>query len=256
VPRTLGQAWVEADQILPLLDGLDEVSPKDRTACIETINTYRQEHGLLPLVVCSRSADYLTQRARVRLGSAVAVQPLTQQQVDDYLASGGEPLWALRVALHRDAALRELTSTPLMLSLLTLTYQGMPVEELLRGVSVSDRQQQIFAHYVERMLRHRGAETRYTPEQTTHWLWWLARQMKQQNQTVFYLEHLQPSWLSGDRMRQTYARWAVRFPAILMGVLVSLTISVFITGYDDPPSFIPSILLAVCRREQKYGAEH
>ncbi len=228
VPHPQGQAWVEADQILPLLDGLDEVASKDRTACIEAINAYRQEHGLLPLVVCSRSADYLAQTARVRLGSAVAVQPLTEQQVDDYLASGGEPLWALRVALHQDDALRELTSTPLMLSLLTLTYQGMPVEELLRGASVTDRQRQIFAHYVERMFRHGGAAMHYTPEQTTHWLSWLAGQMKQQNQTVFYIEHLQPHWLSGERMRQAYDRWALRFPAILMGMLVSLLICTFL----------------------------
>ncbi|MFL5625105.1 MAG: protein kinase domain-containing protein [Ktedonobacteraceae bacterium] len=208
VPRTLGQAWVETDQILPLLDGLDEVATRDRTACIETINTYREEHGLLPLVVCSRSADYLAQTARVRLGSAVMVQPLTQQQVDDYLASGDEPLWALRVALHRDTALRELTSTPLMLSILTLTYHGLPVEELLRGASVTDRQRQIFEHYVERMLRQRGSAMRYTPEQTTHWLAWLARQMKRHNQTVFYIEHLQPDWLT-DRHRRLLYRLSV-----------------------------------------------
>jgi NACHT domain len=59
VPRMLGQTWVDGDHILLLLDGLDEVAPKERTACIETINAYRQEHGVLPLVVCSRSADYL-----------------------------------------------------------------------------------------------------------------------------------------------------------------------------------------------------
>src|SRR5204862_5439162 len=100
VPRKLARTWVDADQILPLLDGLDEVAPENRTACIETINAYRQEHGLLPLVVCSRSADYLAQTVRVRLSSAVSVQSLTQQQVDDYLAGGGEVLWALRVALH------------------------------------------------------------------------------------------------------------------------------------------------------------
>jgi GTPase SAR1 family protein len=82
VPRKLGQTWVDADQILPLLDGLDEVAPAERTACIEAINTYRQEHGLLPLVVCSRSADYLAQTARVQLGCAVTVQPLTPQQVE------------------------------------------------------------------------------------------------------------------------------------------------------------------------------
>jgi serine/threonine protein kinase len=224
VPRKLGQAWVDADQILPLLDGLDEVAPKDRTACIESINAYRQEHGLLPLVVCSRSADYLAQTVRVRLSSAVTVQPLTDQQVDDYLARGGEPLRALRVALQQDADLRELTNTPLMLSILTLTYHGMPLEELVQGASFTDRQQQIFERYIERMLRHRGAAMPYAHEQTMHWLSWLARHLQQHNQTVFYIEHLQPTWLSGVRMRQAYDRWAVRFPAILMGVLLSLMI--------------------------------
>jgi serine/threonine protein kinase/DNA polymerase III delta prime subunit len=240
VPRKLGQALVETDQILPLLDGLDEVAPKDRTACIEAINTYRQEHGLLPLVVCSRSADYLAQAARVQLGSAVAVQPLTEQQVDAYLAWGGEPLRALRAAWRKDAALRELTSTPLMLSILALTYHGLPVEELLKGDSLTERQRQIFERYVERMLGHRGAEASYTPEQTTYWLAWLARQMKQHNQTVFYIEHLQPDWLSGERMRRAYSRWALRLLAILMGMLVSFMISSILSSFF--PLFGPPAL--------------
>ncbi len=241
VPRKLGQAWVEADQILPLLDGLDEVAPKDRTACIESINGYRQEHGLLPLVACSRSADYLAQAARVQLGSAVAVQPLTQQQVDDYLARGGEPLWALRLALYKDATLRELTGSPLMLSILTLTYHGMPVEELIREASLTDRQRQVFEHYVERMLRHRGAEIRYTQEQTTHWLTWLARQLKQQNQTVFYLEQLQPSWLSGKRGRRVYDWLAVRLPGVLMGLLFILAVYVFILSIQGGSGYFSSL---------------
>jgi|GEM_PF-417083 len=242
VPRKLGQAWVDADQILPLLDGLDEVAPKDRSACIESINGYRQEHGLLPLVVCSRSADYLAQTARVRLGSAVAVQPLTRQQVDGYLALAGEPLQALRMALQQDTALRELTSTPLMLSILTLTYHGMPVEDLLQEASLTERQRQIFERYVERMLKRRGAKTHSTSQQTTRWLSWLARQMKQHSQSVFYLEQLQPDWLPGHRMLRVYDLVAIRLPGILMGVLVSLSLSEFIAGGSPSPIFLSSIL--------------
>jgi hypothetical protein len=61
-----------------------------------------------------------------------------------------------------------------------------------------------------------------------HWLTWLARQMKQHNQTIFYIEHLQPDCLTGERMHRAYDRWALRFPAILMGILVSLAISLFL----------------------------
>ena len=41
VPRKLAQAWINADQVLPLLDGLDEVAPEHRAACVEAINTFR-----------------------------------------------------------------------------------------------------------------------------------------------------------------------------------------------------------------------
>ena len=48
VPRKISQAWVDADQVLPLLDGLDEVQAEHRAACADAINTFRQDHGLLP----------------------------------------------------------------------------------------------------------------------------------------------------------------------------------------------------------------
>ncbi len=47
-------------------------------------------------------------------------------------------------------------------------------------------------------------------EQTRHWLSWLARQMKQRNQTVFYLEHLQPDWLPNERLYELYRRIVLR----------------------------------------------
>ncbi len=193
VPRQLARTWVETDQ-LPLLDGLDEVAVEHRTRCIEAINTYQQEHAFLPLVVASRSADYLAQAARVQLTSAVTIQPLTQQQVEEYLLQAGEQLAALRVALHQDAALRELTETPLMLSILTLTYHSMPVEELLRG-GVAPTRQQVFERYVKQALTRRGGKTQYKPEQTMKWLTWLAQQMRQHNQTMFFIEQMQPDWL-------------------------------------------------------------
>jgi len=247
VPRQLGTAWVQTDSLLPLLDGVDEVAAEHREACIKAINAFRWEHGLLPMVVCSRSSDYFMQPQRIVLHSAVTVQPLTPEQIEAYVEQAGEPLSALRAALHRDAMLRELTSTPLMLSILTLTYQGLPVDDLLRKASLMDQQRQVFEHYIERMLSHRGTMMHHTREQTTHWLAWLARQMKQHNQTVFYIEHLQPDWLSGERARQAYDRWALRFPAVLMGILVSLTINSSIGSFFTPaPLFaLPSLTLNI-----------
>src|SRR5207245_2675389 len=101
--------------------------------------------GLVPLVVCSRSVDYFTQTTRLLLHSAVLVQPLTMQQIEDYLSRAGGQLASVRAVLQVDSALRELATTPLMLSVLTLAYQGRSAEELPVAGSPKIRREHIFA---------------------------------------------------------------------------------------------------------------
>ena len=243
VSPKLAQAFLEADQILPLLDGLDEVAAKERTACIEAINTYRLEHSLQPPVVCSRSADYLAQTERLRLGSAVMAQPLTAQQVVGYLSNGGPQLAALRAALQLDPDLQTLATTPLMLNILILAYQGTPLDQIAPLGTLPAKQQQVFATYVQRMLVRRSANTRYTPEQTLPWLSFLAQRMKQHNQTVFYIEHIQPDWLVDKRLLRKYDWLAVRLPCILVGVLVSLVPYLLFFYKDIWTAYLSEIIL-------------
>jgi predicted NACHT family NTPase len=81
IPRKLAQAWTDAEQVLPLLDGLDEVAPEHRAACVDAINAFRQQHGLVPLAVCCRMADYEALPTRMQLSGAILIQPLSRPQV-------------------------------------------------------------------------------------------------------------------------------------------------------------------------------
>jgi hypothetical protein len=220
VSREIGQAWVQDDQVLPLLDGLDEVREQHRAACVEAINLFRQHHGLLPLVVCSRSTDYEAVERRLLLQSAVVVQPLTPQQVDAYLQQGGHKLAALRQALQNDSTLWELLDTPLMLQILILTYLDLPNIALPMLNTIEERRRYIFDKYIDRMFKRRSA-TLYFPnyQQNIHWLTWLAQQMTIHGQTVFYMEHLQPNWL--PRVQ----RWIPK-QGISMALWSLLTISI------------------------------
>ena len=229
VPRKLGQTLVEGDEIIALLDGLDEIDAKDRSGCIEAINAYREKHGMTSLVVCSRSTDYLTQATQLQLGCAVEIQPLTDQQIDDYLMNAGAPLEALRIALHQDASLRELTSTPLMLSILTLTYHGASMEELARDSVPTDRQRQVFEHYIQRVLQPRGTTPSYPLQHTIKWLEWLAQQMKRHGQTVFHIERMQPDWLPESKLHQLSYKALVRLGiGIISGLIIFLILGMAI----------------------------
>ena len=200
--------WIENNDLLLLLDGLDEVSSDRREACAHAINDFRREHGWTPLVVCCRSEEYEALTTRLDLGGAVSLQPLTEKQVDDYLDQAGQELAALRTALKDDPILYELAQTPLMLSIMTLAYRGVSVHDLQPLETIDARRKHIFDNYVERMFKPRTHRTildgsddkrpdneRFPKEKTTHWLSWLARRMSQHGQTIFLIEKMQPDWL-------------------------------------------------------------
>ena len=77
VSRVLAQTWVSQNQILPLLDGLDEVAETSRVELAQAINTYRQEHGFVPLVVCCRVSEYQALNVHMALDKAVSIEPLS-----------------------------------------------------------------------------------------------------------------------------------------------------------------------------------
>jgi hypothetical protein len=226
VPRSLGQSWVDAGQLLPLLDGLDEVDSVYCEACVEAINVFRQEHALVPIVLCSRRSEYLSQAGRVLLRRAVVVQPLTAQQIDDYLSSADEQLAAVRVALRDNPTLQELYATPLMLSMLVLAYRGKPDEPmLLKDLPMTQRQ--VCEAYVERIPEPQGIASLHPPKQTVSWLAWLAWQLRQRRQVEFFIEQMQPDWLSGGRLHRLFYTAVVRssiglVSGLLGGLLVGL----------------------------------
>jgi hypothetical protein len=204
VSQEIGKDWVKEQQLLPLLDGLDEVSAKQRQACVEAINHFHQEHGQTEMVVCSRIKDYEALSTRLRFQAAIYLQPLTLEQIHYYLAGTGKELATLSAALQVNPTLQELAKSPLMLSIMTLAYQGMPIEELPTR-DVKDLCHHLFNTYIERMFNRRGANSPYSKEQAMRWLIWLAKQMTQKSETVFLIDRMQPTWLETKLQKWMYA---------------------------------------------------
>ena len=107
VPRKVGTQWVENDELLLLLDGLDEVAENVRDACVQTINDYRSEHGFVDVVVCSRIKDYEVLTGQLKLNGAIVIQPLDDAQIVQYLDGLGADVAVVRELITRDAQLRE-----------------------------------------------------------------------------------------------------------------------------------------------------
>src|SRR6266566_7877502 len=90
VRKSVAKSWIHNDRLILLLDGLDEVRPTSvRTLCIEAINAHLQKYPFASIVVCCRQKEYLSQQTYLQLHHAVSIQPLTPQQIEEYVRSLG-----------------------------------------------------------------------------------------------------------------------------------------------------------------------
>jgi hypothetical protein len=146
-------------------------------------------------------------KERLRLRSAICLQPLTPRQIDAYFERAGTGLGNLRAAMRVDAALRELAQTPLMLSVMTMAWRDAPATGWIDpgNATVSQRREQLLAAYVSAAIRRKATrENDDSNRQLLAVLPWLARQMRARGQTFFAIEQLQPDWLDSAGRQSAY----------------------------------------------------
>jgi hypothetical protein len=221
LPSRLARAWVDGDQIVPLLDGLDEVAPGARARCVEAINAFRDEHGLVGMAVCCRTDNYRVLGTRLRLTGAVVLGELDSGQVATYLRSAGPSLAGVRAVLRDDPILAELLRSPLMLNLVASAYRDRSARQLRSSGGLRQRRDEILGSYVEAMFSHQSPNPRWTAPRLLAWLRWLANAMLQQGQSIFRLEWMQPELLS-----RRWRRLLVLFAPAIVGILLVLLLLV------------------------------
>ncbi|MFE9955018.1 NACHT domain-containing protein [Micromonospora sp. NPDC005299] len=209
IPAEQAAAWVAAGEILPLLDGLDEVGEQHRDECAEAIAAFHQRQPLTPIAVCCRQAEYARLRAELPLYGTVAIQPLDRSQIERYLDRPG--LSGLREGLDADPELWQLANSPLMLSIMALAYAD-PTGAGPGTTSAGSGRERLFTRYVDTMLRRRP-HPRYRPEWTADHLATLARVLRLRDQTVFVLDMIDESWSA----RRPAAPWTSTALARLLG---------------------------------------
>ena len=225
IPLATAKQWVGGGEILPLLDGLDEVAKTSRAECVEAINAFHSQHGTVRFVVCSRSQDYEALGTLLQVQEAVELQPSSRQQIAEYLQATGGALGDVQAALEADETLWELLSSPLVLNVIALTYQDRSAEALRAPGSPTQRLRLLFAAYTERMLAHRPG--RYNPTDTLRWLAWLACTMREHSQSEFHLDRLGPEWLPTKTQQRLVTLTPQLFGGLAGGLAGGLVLGMF-----------------------------
>lgn len=217
LPLLLGREWLAEEHILPLFDGLDEVTETARAACIEAINIFQREHGLLHSIVCSRSTEYLSLRTKLHLQEAITIQPLSDQQLHEFFSNIGTSSSTLQEALRDDSILNEMI-TPLTLNMLALTYQDSPLDSQLLHGNLGERRNYLFTTYIQHMLKRHEKTLPYHPTKFSQWLSILAKQLIKHNQITFYLEDLRADWLPKPKKVRLFSGFAAGLLTFFIGI--------------------------------------
>lgn len=239
ISKTVGKKLIDKEQLLFCLDGLDEVATQHRSECVQALNEFLQTHSQTEIIVCSRVEEYEALSEKLRVRSAVCVQPLTLEQIDLYIEKDGESLLQLREMVHRDTEIRELMSSPFILNVASFVYRSDSLYRDSNTIDVQSFRQQLFDRYIDSVLEgsREVSYTRRLPNQrqlysmrrARYFMSYLARQMIRSSQTIFYIEDIQPSWLQSKLFKLQY--FALFSAMVASFIVLLLTILHICIGY-------------------------
>ncbi|WP_293334086.1 tetratricopeptide repeat protein [Microcoleus sp. CAWBG58] len=232
-PQQIGQ-WLAEKQLVPLLDGLDEVRPEYQQECVKAINEWLNFSDLRPrqVALCCRREQYEAYPEKLKLQGAVYLQDLTDEQIQTFLQKANRS--ELSESLVADANLLALIRRPLLLSMAVLAYGEIDPIEWHRATSANARLNLLLDAYVQRMLTQ-DTDSRFyrkgkipSVEQSRKWLEILALQLLQGSETEFLIEKMQPIWLSTSLQKWMYG--------VTIGIFLGLIFGLSAVGIWSSPS--------------------
>ena len=195
--RPIVSEWVERQQLVLLLDGLDELPAERQADCATALNQFRETYGLTQIAVCSRQADYDLLPTPLNLNGAVMLQALDAAQVDLFL---GDQFPRLKDRLKIDRALHKLMQSPLLLSLMVSLFGTLNESQLKE---ITENRSTLFRTYIKQQLGGRDGEPP-APKRMRAILVWLAQRLTERSEAIFLLDRMQPDWLGNRRLIWLY----------------------------------------------------
>lgn len=230
VRKDLGTYWINNQNLLPMLDGLDELESHRQDRCSQKLDQLLQSN-VRPqyLVVCSRYEEYSNYTTKLELNGAICLKELRILQIQEYLERiEYSELWGF---LEQNSTLLKLIKTPLFLNILILSIQKFSIKNWQEISSTSEQKDYLLHAYIQQMLArslpHHASyrrESLPTKKQTKRWLAYLAKQLQKETQTEFSIGKMQPRWLVKKREKYLYRIITGTFFGLYGGLIILIII--------------------------------
>ncbi|MGL5132089.1 MAG: NACHT domain-containing protein, partial [Planktothrix sp.] len=218
-------------QILPLIDGLDQLSLNKQIKCVQQINQLLNgDVSPLHLVICASIINYKKLPEPLDLNGAIFLRPLTIPQIQDYLInSRSRELWQ---NIETDQPLLKLAKIPLYLTMMTLAYEEILIMSWKHLNSFEDQRDYLFNAYIRRQLNQDIHKSQYLPgkapksESFRRWLGWLATRLTTDEVTEFSVKKIPIHWLDENEQKPRYKLGL----KLILGLIWVIVIGIMIAG--------------------------
>jgi predicted NACHT family NTPase len=241
--QDLAKQWLTRHQLLPLLDGLDEVAPQHQKACALALNAWLTgELAQRPcgvLICCRREEFEQVVREPLNLYGAIYLQALTAEQIAEYFTQFKlQDVWH---TVHQDAALQELLTKPLFLSMfgLVTTQRKFVIDAWQDRTNSEKKIEYLLDTYweatIERELildpneRQRGIRSKTygkkslpSRQAVLRSLIFAAKTLDRDSSTELLIEKLQPAALLTRRQKWAYRLIVGLIFGLIGGLIVGL----------------------------------
>jgi hypothetical protein len=205
MPAPAARSLIGFRGVIPLLDGLDELGQSRRAACLTAVDRFHRSAAAMPLVLCSRTEEFVTLDQRLGVSTALEALPVLAGDADSWLAAQG----------RSRAELGEIDADLLSLNLLV---RLPPVTEERDRDGLLDAW---VTHAASETPRGRTAGVRDLPaDRLVDGLSRLAAQMRLRGLSLFDPAWMQVDWLT-DRRHAALVMWAPRL-ILLVPVAVAV----------------------------------
>jgi DNA-binding ferritin-like protein (Dps family) len=210
--KKLAEEALLKKQILPLLDGLDELGlsfteKKDReilrSQCLVAINQFLNEHNPKYMVICSRIDEYKTIADNAPVKAEILVKPLTIEQIENALKPRAEnpnieylrPHANITAAqnilylLKNTPSVSDTLKVPFYFHLATQVFDNQIISEKLPA-NKDDFEKYLVETFVAKKFKSERKKTLWSTLRLKKWLMFLASFLKNKNTYRFELFHL------------------------------------------------------------------
>ena len=229
VPERFSKAWLKENSLILLLDGFDEINVGQQVLCVDAINSFIEQHGVPGIIVCSRITDYANLSENLRFGGAILIKELRKAHIESFIQRAGNKLNLLGKMLENDKELLTMAKTPIMLSVMSMAYQEIDEEVLIRKELAlsANHKSLLFNTYIKRMLSRKGKNsTEYSARQVIKWLSWLGKEMQDHSKTVFHMEEFQRTWLNNRKTELIYTILSRLIGGLIIGLIGGIIIGI------------------------------